>query len=350
VVRSRLERKAAPTDSSHSGAREIPPRAAPLDHDELYRSLAPKPVPFINLGTPPYRGFAEEAGRANPNHVVRAGLLADGAVRIEYLQREGERHVVLGVRHVLANGTVTLPGSSDPLDVHPVLAQLAAELEAPRAGPRVAGVIASAAWLDGIQHLPGYSRFEGAEGFESWGESWAYQGSPMKPPAERHARHGIGCPECGTGVLREVQTRRRLTLGCSSYPTCRYSEWAAPERLEHRCPECEAAPLLSFYPPQADQPERIFCECGYERDPSDPLAVAGITCPSCSLGGVAEKWTRRGTRFWGCTRYPECDWSNWDRPVPIPCPACDAEFQVQKARGERQLTCLACAASAGSSD
>jgi hypothetical protein len=65
--------------------------------------------------------------------------------------------------------------------------------------------------------------------------------------------------------------------------------------------------------------------------------VAGLKCPQCGIGDVGEKRTRRGKPFWGCTRYPECDWSSWDEPVARPCPNCDAPFLVRKttkARGE----------------
>src|SRR5690606_19317665 len=57
-----------------------------------------------------------------------------------------------------------------------------------------------------------------------------------------------------------------------------------------------------------------------------------------------EKRTRRGKPFWGCTRYPDCDWSSWDEPIPRRCPNCEAPFLVRKstkARGEF-LRCQTC--------
>jgi hypothetical protein len=70
-----------------------------------------------------------------------------------------------------------------------------------------------------------------------------------------------------------------------------------------------------------------------------------MKCPQCGIGDVGEKRTRRGKPFWGCTRYPECDWSTWDEPVARACPDCAAPFLVRKttkARGEF-LRCLTCA-------
>ncbi|MDH3208411.1 MAG: topoisomerase DNA-binding C4 zinc finger domain-containing protein, partial [Gemmatimonadota bacterium] len=57
-----------------------------------------------------------------------------------------------------------------------------------------------------------------------------------------------------------------------------------------------------------------------------------------------ERRTRRGRSFFGCSRYPECDFSTWHRPVPDVCPSCGnvgAEQRVSKARGEYRR-CLKC--------
>jgi DNA topoisomerase I len=59
---------------------------------------------------------------------------------------------------------------------------------------------------------------------------------------------------------------------------------------------------------------------------------------------VAEKRTRRGKPFWGCTRYPDCDWSIWDRPVPVAVSDLRCAVLVAKstkARGEF-YKCLEC--------
>src|SRR2546422_3967234 len=37
---------------------------------------------------------------------------------------------------------------------------------------------------------------------------------------------------------------------------------------------------------------------------------------------LAERRTRKGRNFFGCLRYPECDYSTWNRPVPVACPSC----------------------------
>ena len=46
-----------------------------------------------------------------------------------------------------------------------------------------------------------------------------------------------------------------------------------------------------------------------------PAAERFGTCPQCGLGTVVTKRARRGRRpFWGCDRYPDCDYSTWTKP------------------------------------
>lgn len=37
-------------------------------------------------------------------------------------------------------------------------------------------------------------------------------------------------------------------------------------------------------------------------------------CPECKEGEIVERKTKRGKKFWGCSRYPECKWATWDKP------------------------------------
>jgi DNA topoisomerase-1 len=57
----------------------------------------------------------------------------------------------------------------------------------------------------------------------------------------------------------------------------------------------------------------------------------GVKCPQAGCtGDILEKTSKRGKVFYGCSRYPECDFASWDRPVARPCPACGAEFLVAR--------------------
>lgn len=42
--------------------------------------------------------------------------------------------------------------------------------------------------------------------------------------------------------------------------------------------------------------------------------TTGQKCPKCAEGDVVVKKTKRGKTFWGCSRYPDCDWASWEPP------------------------------------
>ena len=44
-------------------------------------------------------------------------------------------------------------------------------------------------------------------------------------------------------------------------------------------------------------------------------------CPDCG-GDVIEKKTKRGTSFYGCSNYPQCNFMTWDMPSDEVCPKC----------------------------
>ena len=44
-------------------------------------------------------------------------------------------------------------------------------------------------------------------------------------------------------------------------------------------------------------------------------------CPKCG-GKLLQKTSRKGRKFYGCERYPECDFVSWDMPVREKCPKC----------------------------
>ena len=39
-----------------------------------------------------------------------------------------------------------------------------------------------------------------------------------------------------------------------------------------------------------------------------------MKCPDCQEGDVVVKKAKKKT-FYGCSRYPECEWSSWTKPV-----------------------------------
>ena len=54
----------------------------------------------------------------------------------------------------------------------------------------------------------------------------------------------------------------------------------------------------------------------------------GVPCPKCG-GDILKKKSRRGKAFFGCGKYPDCDFVSWDKPVTQRCPQCEGRM-VQK--------------------
>jgi len=82
-----------------------------------------------------------------------------------------------------------------------------------------------------------------------------------------------------------------------------------------------------------------FPDC---RNTKPILKKIGVTCPTCGEGEVVERKTKKNRVFWGCERYPDCDFSSWDKPIGRDCPKCD-EYLVEKStRKKTQVKCSNC--------
>jgi DNA topoisomerase-1 len=91
------------------------------------------------------------------------------------------------------------------------------------------------------------------------------------------------CPDCGQELVIRYGRYGKF-IGCSDFPTCRYTEpW---------------------------------------------LDKIGVACPNCG-NDLVERKTRKGRTFYGCSTYPSCDWTSWKRPLGTPCPVCGGLLIVQ---------------------
>ena len=48
----------------------------------------------------------------------------------------------------------------------------------------------------------------------------------------------------------------------------------------------------------------------------------GGICPKCGKGRMLERKSAKGRIYYGCERYPDCDFMTWDMPVPTKCEKC----------------------------
>jgi DNA topoisomerase-1 len=91
------------------------------------------------------------------------------------------------------------------------------------------------------------------------------------------------CPQCGNQLALK-QGRFGEFTACSNYPTCKYIK----------------------------------------------QKTIGVKCPTCKQGEIIERRSKRGKTFFGCNRYPECDFVAWAKPIAEPCPLCGSAYLVEK--------------------
>lgn len=63
-----------------------------------------------------------------------------------------------------------------------------------------------------------------------------------------------------------------------------------------------------------------FPDCKNTKKIETPKKLIGLKCPKCSEGDVIEKRVNRkgrarGKVFWGCSKYPTCDYASWTNPL-----------------------------------
>lgn len=63
------------------------------------------------------------------------------------------------------------------------------------------------------------------------------------------------------------------------------------------------------------------------------LEEIGVPCPKCKDGQIVARKSKRGRTFYGCSNYPQCDFTSWNRPVNETCPHC-GELMVIKRQGQ----------------
>ena len=152
----------------------------------------------------------------------------------------------------------------------------------------------------------------------------------------------ITCPSCGMHNLVKKFGRNGAFLACPGYPDCKHTQpldaSELPVPVEGICETCGAGLVAR----QGPFGRYIHCvrrpECKYTK----PFTL-GIACPQCEKGELAEKKSRKGKIFFSCTKWPECDFALWDRPVAQACPNGDSPIMVEKVnKSGMTLMCPKC--------
>ncbi len=161
---------------------------------------------------------------------------------------------------------------------------------------------------------------------------------------------GLTCPQCQRPLHVKVGKNGPF-IACSGYPDCDFSSdyerddkgiiyplLPSPDTpVDKTCPKCGQPMVLK----RGRYGEFLACS-GYpgckhtESLGANTANGTGTACPAKDCTGqLVERKSKRGKIFFGCSRFPDCTFATWDRPVPRPCPLCQAPFLVEKTSKKR---------------
>ena len=91
------------------------------------------------------------------------------------------------------------------------------------------------------------------------------------------------------------------------------------------CEECGKNMVIKYGPHGKFLACPGFPECRFTKP---YFEKTGIECPKCKAELVIKK-TKKGRKYYGCERNPECDFMSWQKPMKDPCPKC-GDYMVEK--------------------
>ncbi len=153
----------------------------------------------------------------------------------------------------------------------------------------------------------------------------------------------IKCEKCGSPMIMRWG-RNGQFLACSSYPECKSTKPLpkdeAQVKTNEKCEKCGSEMVV-----KTGRFGRFLACSAYPDCKTTKAMTIGIKCPKTKCGGqIVEKQTRSRRLFYGCSKYPKCDFASWDKPVAEPCELCNHPFlvlKISKAKGE-YLRCPEC--------
>jgi DNA topoisomerase-1 len=138
------------------------------------------------------------------------------------------------------------------------------------------------------------------------------------------------CENCGRPMVLK-KGRFGTFFACTGYPDCKTTKpiggtQKKPDvQLDEKCPQCGSNMVLKT--------GRFgeFTACGnYPTCKHVKQKTIGMKCPECNEGEVVERRSKRGKTFYGCNRWPDCNFVTWGKPVQEKCPECGGPYMVEK--------------------
>jgi DNA topoisomerase-1 len=159
----------------------------------------------------------------------------------------------------------------------------------------------------------------------------------------------VKCPNCGKPMVLRTSKFGTQFLGCSGYPDCKTilslnalseasedenNENNEPEICEEKCEKC-GADMIFKTGPYGKYLECTNEECKHRKPYRKPT---GVKCPKCG-GMIVERKSKRGTIFYGCDKYPDCDFTLWNEPTGEECPECKSLLVKKVLKKGTVITC-----------
>ncbi|QZD59737.1 type I DNA topoisomerase [Bacillus pumilus] len=108
---------------------------------------------------------------------------------------------------------------------------------------------------------------------------------------------GVDCEECGHPMVYKMGRYGKF-MACSNFPDCRNTK-----------------PIVKDI---------------------------GVKCPTCYEGNIVERKSKKRRIFYGCDRFPECEFVSWDKPIERKCPKCENMLVEKKLKKGIQVQCVNC--------
>ncbi|MEK7851054.1 MAG: topoisomerase DNA-binding C4 zinc finger domain-containing protein, partial [Deltaproteobacteria bacterium] len=145
------------------------------------------------------------------------------------------------------------------------------------------------------------------------------------------------CEKCGSKMIIKWG-RMGQFLACSNYPECKNTKnfkktetgkvEAVEQQIEatgEKCPNC-GKPMIV----KTGRFGKFIACSDYPTCKTTKPLTTGVKCPDCGKGEVTEKRSKKGKVFYSCSRYPDCKFATWNKPIAEKCPQCGAPFLVEK--------------------
>ncbi|TKB83903.1 MAG: type I DNA topoisomerase [Nitrospira sp.] len=151
----------------------------------------------------------------------------------------------------------------------------------------------------------------------------------------------LPCEKCGR-MLEIKWGRNGKFLACPAYkddPPCKNTQNfeklpdgtikivpKLEETTDEKCEKCSSPMVV-----KSGRFGKFLACSAYPECKTTKAITLGVKCPQPGCGGdLVQKRTKKGRNFYSCSRYPQCEYALWDRPINKPCPKCQAPFLIEK--------------------